>query len=141
MIVTEDYRQPDVKLDYTGTSNSFSGFDRFGRIVDQVWKQYGSSPSVLDEYTYTYDRSGNRTAKTNALDTALDETYDYNDLGELVSSSRADDFDQSWTLDGLGNFSGFNNDGARKPERPTPPMRLRALPAAGSRPFTTSRAT
>ena len=49
MIVTEDYAQASVKLDYTGTSNSFSGFDRFGRIVDQVWEQYGSSPSVLDE--------------------------------------------------------------------------------------------
>ena len=68
MIVTEDYQEADVKLDYTGTSNSFSGFDRFGRIVDQVWEQYGSSPSVLDEYTYTYDRAGNRTAKTNALE-------------------------------------------------------------------------
>ena len=103
-IVVEDYQQPEVKLDYTGTANSFSGFDRFGRIVDQVWEQYGSSPSVLDEYTYTYDRAGNRTAKTNALDSVLSDTYAYDDLGAAGGVYAANGTQQkTWSLDALGN--------------------------------------
>lgn len=29
----------------------------------------------------------------------------------MTSSTRADGFDQGWTLDGAGNFSEFDNDG------------------------------
>ena len=36
-IVTEDYMDIDVKLDYTSGGNALSGFDRFGRVVDQLW--------------------------------------------------------------------------------------------------------
>ena len=35
-----------------------------------------------------------------------------NGLDELTSSARGDGYDQSWTLDGLGNWSGYNNDGS-----------------------------
>ena len=34
-IVTEDYDKIDVKLDYA--ANSLAGFDRFGRVLDQLW--------------------------------------------------------------------------------------------------------
>jgi RHS repeat-associated protein len=110
--VFDDYEDISVKLDYTGGDNSMSGFDRFGRVVDQVWSKYGSGAGTLDEYAYTYDRAGNRLSKTNVLNGDLSETYEYNDLDELISSSREDDFDQSWTLDGLGNWSAFDDDGS-----------------------------
>jgi hypothetical protein len=35
-IVTEDYTQPGVKLDYGGSGTTPGGFDRFGQVVEQV---------------------------------------------------------------------------------------------------------
>ncbi len=109
-IVAEDYAESQVKLDYT--ANNLAPLDRFGRVTDQVWADYGTTPETSDEYTYSYDRAGNRTSRANELRTALSETYQYNGLDALVSSVRNDSFDQSWTLDGLGNWSSFNDDGS-----------------------------
>ena len=117
-IVVEDYAQA-AKLDYTGAANSFSGFDRFGRVVDQVWSDYGSNPSVLDEYTYTYDRSGNRTAKTNVLDSALSETYEYDDLARLIAYSVSGTQQKTWSLDSLGNNLAAGTYTAANEETPT----------------------
>ena len=111
-IVEEDYESADVELTYLDGSGNVTGLDRFGRVVDQIWTDYGADPDVvIDRYTYTYDRAGNRLTRANALQTALSETYSYNALNELISTARNDNFDQSWTLDGLGNWSGFNDDG------------------------------
>ena len=111
--MTEDYEEIQVNLDYTGTNNDFSKLDRFGRVTDQVWNDYGADPDVvLDEYTYTYDRVGNRTSRDNELDSDFDEDYIYDDLYRLTDFDRADGFDQSWDdLDVLGNWSTFDNDG------------------------------
>ncbi len=50
-MVVEDFVEPDVKLDYFGgTSGSYSGVDRFGRVVDQQWYDYAAS-AVRDQYT------------------------------------------------------------------------------------------
>ena len=38
-IVTEDYEEIQVNLDYAGDTNTFSALDRFGRVTDQVWKR------------------------------------------------------------------------------------------------------
>ena len=57
-IVIEDYEQPDVRLEYFFDS-SYAGFDRFGRVVDQRWYDYGASAD-RDRYTYGYDRAVNR---------------------------------------------------------------------------------
>ena len=52
-IVREDYQQAAVKLDYDPAGdNSYTGLDRFGRVADQLWAQYGDSPATLDEYQY-----------------------------------------------------------------------------------------
>ena len=56
-IVSEDYEQPEVRLQY------FSGaatprLDRFGRVVDQHWYDYGASAS-WDRFSYGYDRNSN----------------------------------------------------------------------------------
>ena len=107
-IVTEDQARASVRLNYLDDSGDPSRLDRFGRIVDQVWEQYDGNGDVIgeiDHYHYTYDRAGNRTSKTNVLNGDLDETYTYNGLDELIGTERADDYDQSWTLDALGNWS------------------------------------
>jgi RHS repeat-associated protein len=129
-IVTEDYEQPEVKLDYTNGSGQITGLDRFGRVVDQVWSDYGNS-TTADEFKYGYDMSGNVAWKENAVSGSqsspvhLDELYTYNGLDELTGVNRGElntthdgietgtlDYSQSWTLDGLGNWLGFNDNGA-----------------------------
>jgi len=113
-IVVEDYVKPEVRLDYdSSTPGEYAGFDRFGRVIDHRWYAYGASAD-LDRYTYTYDRAGNRTAKTNQLNHDFDEVYEYDAIDRLISSARANDFAQSWTLDGLGNFAEFDDGGQRQ---------------------------
>ena len=41
-IVTEDYQQPEVKLDYTGGGDSYSGLTKFNQVQDQIWSEYGA---------------------------------------------------------------------------------------------------
>ncbi|NLF07517.1 MAG: RHS repeat-associated core domain-containing protein, partial [Pirellulaceae bacterium] len=109
-IVEEDYEDIAVKLDYA--ADDFAALDRFGRVLEQIWTDYGADPdAILDHYSYTYDRMGNRTAKDNELHAAFDEVYTYDGLNRLTLSERADDYDQSWTLDGQGNFTAFDDDG------------------------------
>ncbi|TWT37190.1 tRNA(Glu)-specific nuclease WapA precursor [Posidoniimonas corsicana] len=108
-LASEDYEEPEVKLDYS--ASNFDALDRFGRVADQVWNDYGSTPSVLDEYNYTYDRAGNRTARDNALQSSLDQAYEYDDLDQLVSFERGSGYTQDWGHDALGNWSSFDDDG------------------------------
>jgi len=56
-IVTEDYEDIEVSLDCA--ADDFAALERFGRILEQVWTDYGADPDVvLDHYSYTYDRVG-----------------------------------------------------------------------------------
>ncbi len=106
-IVTESYLEPQVQLDYS--ANSFAAWDRFGRVLNQVWATYGGTPTTLDGYQYTYDRDSNRTARTNLTDSALNELYGYDSLNRLTSDTRNGTSYQQWTLDSLGNWTGFTN--------------------------------
>ena len=105
----------------TDAGDKYTGLDRFGRVIDQVWRN--SSGSVIDRYQYGYDRSGNRLFKNNLLDTALSELYGYDNLNQTTSFSRGVLSDansdglfdtvaspsrtQAWNLDALGNWSTF----------------------------------
>ena len=42
-IVEEDYSDIDVKLSYLDSNGNFTGLDRFGRVAEQVWTDYGAS--------------------------------------------------------------------------------------------------
>ena len=104
-IVVEDYEDVEVKLSYLDGSGNVTGLDRFGRILDQIWTDYGANPDeILDHYSYTYDRAGNRTARLNNLNHDLDETYNYDSLDRLSAWYLDDILQKSWAeLDGLGN--------------------------------------
>ncbi len=94
-IVTEDYEEPQVKLDYTGTDHSYSGLDRFNRVVDQIWEQYQLDDGnevvngVLDGYKYGYDQFGNVAWKEYiTADNQTDhpgQLYTYDSVGQLTS--------------------------------------------------------
>ena len=54
-IVAEQFPTPGVKLDYFGgTSRTYAGFDRFGRVKDQKWIK---STTVKDRYQYGHDHT------------------------------------------------------------------------------------
>jgi len=126
-VVREDYEEPDVRLDlWGGTSGTFQGFDRFGRVVDHLWRDYGAS-SDADRFKYGYDRAGNRLWKENDVaanlgtPVHLDELYDYDDVYRLINTERGNlsgthdaitdkAFEQDWALDATGNWSDFDVD-------------------------------
>ena len=64
-IVTEDYKDPQVKCDLS--SDHYSGLDRFGRVSDMTWWQYGDSDNLtnkLDEFVYWHlDTEGDITGE------------------------------------------------------------------------------
>ncbi|MBI1373852.1 MAG: LEPR-XLL domain-containing protein [Phycisphaera sp.] len=104
---------PDVTNGLTfsyGANGVYGGWDRFGRIVDQKWTS-GDGLTVLDEYTYTYDRASNRTSRGNVLNSALSETYLYDDLNRLIDTNRGGVDYQDWGLDALGNWDSFTDQG------------------------------
>jgi RHS repeat-associated protein len=117
------YADLQIGLDYS--TNNFSAWDQFGRVVNQDWNMYSNSGGVLtslgtlDGYTYGYDADGNVQWKQNVGQgaTGLDELYTYDNLGRLTNVERGTlsgqntsdptitgaTFSQSWDLDSLGN--------------------------------------
>lgn len=103
----------------------YTGFDRFGRVVDQQWlDNFGI---VNDRYQYGYDPDGRVEFRNNLEELSLGELYSYDDLGRLLSSRRGTlDSDpqnstgligdptrsQSWDLDARGNWESITTDGS-----------------------------
>jgi RHS repeat-associated protein len=126
-LVSVDYVAPDVKRQmWTSSLEVYDAFDRFGRTVRQQWDKYNTSAGVRDQFNYTYDYAGNRLSRD--IPSGLyatndrDETYAYDGLQRLAqtndgtySSGMIADgsakFRQKWTLDALGNWPSFQQDG------------------------------
>ncbi|MEO8493493.1 MAG: RHS repeat-associated core domain-containing protein [Planctomycetota bacterium] len=130
--VEVDYTEPEIKWTLIGTAGGndpdtgdiYRGFDRFGRVKDNYWYDYGSSIDV-DRIKYGYDRNGNRLYRENTVATAngksFDELYDYDLIDRLKEMSRGDlnnlkseianlKFRQDWSLDATGNWRKFLED-------------------------------
>ena len=51
----QDYQPPDMKLDYWDqTADTCAGFDRLGRVVQQLWRAHPLAPSPLDMPLHKY---------------------------------------------------------------------------------------
>ena len=118
-IVVEDYQQPDVKLNYdSGTAGTYDGLDRFGRVVEHLWYDYGASAN-RDQFTYGYDRASNRLYRENTVASTQDEFYTYDEVNRLATFDRGDlnvnkdaitgtpVKEEDWGLDMTGNWSDF----------------------------------
>ena len=108
-------------LSYLDSSGNVTGLDRFGRVVDQIWKD--AAGTEIDWYRYQYDRAGNRNARQNKLvtDGSLDEAYTYDNLDRLTDWYVGDSETpaESWNLDALGNNLGAGSYNAANEETPT----------------------
>ncbi|MEZ6109489.1 MAG: hypothetical protein R3C99_00310 [Pirellulaceae bacterium] len=131
--VEVDYTEPDIKYTLVGlaggndpdTGDIYHGLDRFGRVKDCRWHNYGTSVDV-DRIRYGYDRNGNRIWRENVVSKDqygkfFDELYTYDAIdrlqtmarGELTSQNTAiqnKTFAQDWALDPVGNWKNFRED-------------------------------
>jgi len=131
--VETDYTQPDVKYTLVGTDGGddpdtgdiYRGLDRFGRVKDSDWYNYGTSTDA-DRIKYDYNRSGSRLWRENTVARSLgkyfDEKYLYDEVHRLKDMQRGElnnlqsaisnlQFSQCWGLDETGNFR-EDNDGS-----------------------------
>jgi len=106
-----------------GSSGTYGGWDRFGRVIDQTWEN--DSSTVKDRFRYGYDRASNRTWREVVPTSLKDEYYTYDGLDRLTKAERGNltgtypDYTgisgtpavtQDWTLDALGNWTEFQWD-------------------------------
>ena len=127
--VVADYTEPDVQytlVDLAGsndpdTGDIYSGWDRFSRVKDCRWYDYGASADIA-RLNYGYDRASNRLWRNDtiaqSLGVAYDELYTYDGAHRLKDMQRGTlngsktavtsrNFEQCWTLDSTNNWSGF----------------------------------
>ena len=129
IIVVVDYTEPDVKytlVDLSGTNDPdtgdiYSGLDRFGRVKDCRWYDYGNTTDTV-RLKYGYDRASNRLWRADlvaqSLSKEFDELYSYDGLHRLKDMQRGllngtntavtnQTFGQCWSLDPTSNWHGF----------------------------------
>lgn len=80
-----------------GTYTAFE-YDSNNRLMSV--KNYNSSGTVLDSYSYTYDANGNRTSVTNATGTI---NYQYDEINRLTQETLLDGTIISNIYDAVGN--------------------------------------
>jgi len=130
--VEVDYTEPDIKYTLVGTAGGndpdtgdiYRGLDRFGRVKDCYWYDYGGNTDV-DRIKYGYDRNGNRIWRENTVAASygkhFDELYGYDLIDRLKTMDRGDlnalkdtvnnlQFAQDWALDATGNWRNFHED-------------------------------
>ncbi|NQU22542.1 MAG: hypothetical protein HQ567_14790 [Candidatus Nealsonbacteria bacterium] len=107
------------EITHTGT---YDGLDRFGRVKDQYWVQPQVAPAEdvpIDRFAYTHDYASNRLTRDNQVGSHLDEKYTYDGLHRLTDADRGTlsggnittkKFEQNWSLDAMGNWTGFSDD-------------------------------
>jgi RHS repeat-associated protein len=134
VVVETDLTQPDLLAtlvttaggDDPDTGDIYRGFDRFGRIKDLQWRDYGAGSDAA-RILHSYDRAGNRLYREDPVATAngkkFDELYRYDASYRLADMQRGTlnagktaitagtlQFEQCWTLDPTGNWRGFRED-------------------------------
>jgi YD repeat-containing protein len=113
-VVRRAHPEPGIDLSYiqqpngsTDGGDQYTGLDRFGRIIDQYW---GTGSQATDRFQYTYDRDANRLSRTNVVHPLFSEQYGYDAFNQLTQFTRGT-HTQTWSLDPLGNWKTFTNDG------------------------------
>ena len=121
--IKTDYADIDVRCDlaHGAGDDPYDGpMDRFGRVTDLLWRDYGGSTDLL-RIKHGYDRASNRLYREEGDTSDLDQLYGYDDVNRLTQSQEGTlgagkdtisslNFAQQWSLDAAGNWSGFKED-------------------------------
>jgi len=127
-IVQVDYLEPHLRYDLAHGSGDdpCDGLDRFGRVVDLLWRNYGREEDAV-RIKHGYDRAGNRLWRDDPVAASygrhFDELYTYDGMYQLVDMQRGDlnanrdaivggtkTFAEDWSLDMTGNWSTYKQD-------------------------------
>lgn len=126
-IVEVDYTEPEIRsrlFDPSGSGDIYTSLDRFGRVVDYHWYNYGDSTSAA-RIKYGHDRASNRLWREDVVagiaGKHFDELYTYDGLHRLKNMQRGTlnankdtvtnlQFGQCWSLDSVGNWDTFHSD-------------------------------
>jgi RHS repeat-associated protein len=148
--VTTDYPEPQIKLDYASGSgiNPYTGYDRFGRVIDLLWQSYASSssssssseePPGLVHLQYTHDQASNRTSRADVIaqwyHKDFDELYEYDGMHRLTKFHRgrlaesdtvieSPTLQQGWRLDATGNWRNFTQNDQADPAQTLDQQRI-----------------
>jgi len=79
------------------------------RTISRVYQQAGSP---LVGFEHEYNLLGNRTRDKHLHNSLDSETYNYDSAQRFSEYERDNGLTQAWTLDKLGNWTQFNNNGA-----------------------------
>jgi len=128
MVAKVDYTEPDLRMDLAhGTGDDpFDGLDRFDRVIDLLWRDYGSSVDA-ERVKHGYDRASNRLWRECPVAAGqgvhMDELYTYDGIYQLKTFKRGDlnatkdgivagtlKFAQEWSFDPTGNWTNFKED-------------------------------
>ncbi|MFN0052080.1 MAG: hypothetical protein ACKV0T_07810, partial [Planctomycetales bacterium] len=98
-IVETDAGEPDLRYTLVGTAGGddpdtgdiYRGLDRFGRVKDLVWRDYGSNVDAA-RIKHAYDRASNRLYREDPVAVAnsggFEELYQYNASYRLANQKR-----------------------------------------------------
>ena len=115
-VVVRSHPQINVDLTYVGTpgdaGDEYAGLDRFGRVVEQLWVNTSTS-TVLDDFQYSYDVLGNRTAIDNGVDSSFNQAFTYDDLSQLTGFTQGT-HTQDFSYDAVGNATSVTTDGTEQ---------------------------
>lgn len=127
-----DYEQPEIKwtlADLSGSNDPetgyiYSGCDRFGRLKDVRWYDYGSSEDSV-RVKYGYNRDSNRTYRQDVVADAnskpFDQLFGYDRIGRLTQTSQGTltasrdeitnlSLAKCWTIDATRNWQKYKED-------------------------------
>jgi RHS repeat-associated protein len=104
-VVAEDYPEAGVELNYDPSAgNTYSGLDRFGRVIDQFWQDYGNS-TTADEESYIYgDADGNITQEQESATgvPTVSTNYGYDAMNRVTGWTQGS-ATKTYTYDSVGN--------------------------------------
>jgi RHS repeat-associated protein len=110
-VVQRAHPQAQVNLTYiqqpgdpnanTDAGDQYTGLDRFGRVIDQLWLSTSVGGGATDRFQYGYDRDSNVLFRDNLVNPAFGELYHtsgvndvFDSQGILVMTSFIDYFNQ-----------------------------------------------
>jgi hypothetical protein len=77
----------DTKMDlWHGTTGTYAGLDRFGRIVNMKFTNFNGSPTDFERRKYGYDRNSNRTYIEHSLYKADSQSFTLDNLNRLTEA-------------------------------------------------------